>query len=436
MIYPFGHVPDNEPVMCRCRHVRLICLFALLACAGAVDAQRALPLTLAEAEALALEAEPGREAMLASGDAYEERAFAAGALPAPMLRAGLNNYPIETGGFTTEGMTNVGLSYRQEFPPGETRTLERERYASLSDEMNASAAARRRDVLVAVRHAWLELYFAERAHALVLASRPFFEELVDVTSSLYGVGGKSQQDVMRAELELSRLDDRLIEIEQQRADARAGLSQWIGGNAARPVASKLPPWNEMPELATLEAGLEEHPALSALDARVAAREAAVGVAEEQSSPGWALDVGYAYRDGRLPDGRSRSDFVSVNVTVGLPMFRGKSLDAELSAALAEARAATEEKRNVERHLASRLAAEYARWHDLTRRIRIFDERVLRYADGYAEAALIAYRNNRADFADVMRGYIDQLNTRIERERLETERARTYATLADLGGLVP
>lgn len=437
MSFSFGRLPDFFAMLRDGSRGRAPCVFALLVFASAAaDAERALPLTLAEAEAMALAAEPGREAILASGEAFEQRAVAAGALPAPSLRTGVNNFPLESGGFTTEGMTNAGISYRQAFPPGRSRSLARERFERLADEMDDSAAARARNVRVAVRHAWLDLYFAERAHALVLESRPFFEELAGVTSSLYGVGEKSQQDVMRAQLELSRLDDRLIDVEQRRADARAALAEWIGADAARPVADKLPPWDAIPALEALEAGLAAHPALGALDYRLAAEEAAVAVADEASKPGWAVDVGYAYRDGRLPDGRSRSDFISVNVTVGLPMLRAKSLDSELSAALADRRATAAEKEQLERRLQSRLSGAYARWHDLTRRIELFDERVLRHADGYADAAVIAYRNNRADFADVMRGYIDQLDVRIERERLEVERARTYATLADLGGLEP
>ncbi len=429
-----GRMPDFLAMLRGRTRSRSIAFIALFAVAPSVGAQGAVPLSLAEAEAIALEAEPGFEAMLASGDALEQRAVAAGALPAPSLRTGINNYPIESGGFTTEGMTNAGISYRQEFPPGRTRSLARERYERLSDEMDAAALARARDVRLAVRHAWLDLYFAERAHMLVLASRPFFEELAAITNSLYGVGQKTQQDVMRAELELSRLDERLIGIEQRRADARAALAEWTGAAAARPVAAKLPDWNAVPALEKLEAALTDHPSLQALDARLAAEEAAVAVADEGSKPGWAVDVGYAYRDGRLPDGRSRSDFVSVNVTVGLPILRANSVDSELAAALADRRATAARRVQLERRLASRLSGAHARWHDLARRIELFDERLLRHADGYAEAALIAYQNNRADFADVMRGYIDQLEVRIERERLDVERARTYATLAELGGL--
>jgi outer membrane protein TolC len=87
-----------------------------------------------------------------------------------------------------------------------------------------------------------------------------------------------------------------------------------------------------------------------------------------------------------------------------------------------------------RSLQSQLAAEHARWHDLTRRLALYDTRILNQAKDNAEASMLAYQSDRGDFADVMRAYIDDLNTRIEHIRLQVERAQSYAVLANLGGL--
>ncbi len=102
-------------------------LFALLVAAMPVRGD--VYLSLAEAERLALADEPGRRALEARAEALGGEALAAEALPAPTLRLGLNNYPIERGDFSTEGMTSAGLTYRQAFPPGDVRQLRRERYA-------------------------------------------------------------------------------------------------------------------------------------------------------------------------------------------------------------------------------------------------------------------------------------------------------------------
>lgn len=432
-----GFRPDHtykNPTQGRARFTRSSLAVVLLFLATAVGAQLRAPLTLAETEDRALASEPGQLALQARAAALRERAIVAGELPDPMLRVGLNNYPIQSGDFTTEGMTNAGLAIRQSFPAGNTRALSSARYESLAWGVSQSADARGRNVLVAARSAWLDAYFWTRSRELVSETRPLFADLATITRSLYAVGRKNQQDVLRAELELSRIDDRLIDIEREQARARAALGEWVGAEAQRPLAQKLPQWNHVPPLQNLRESLQAHPTLLAADLQVTAMGKGVELADQRSKPQWALDLAYSYRDGSLPSGDPRSDFVTLGVTVGLPFFRKKSVDSTLSAALAERSAAESSRLRIERELTSRLEAEYSRWQDLSRRLALYEERILGQANDHAQATLLAYQNDRGDFADVMRGYIDDLNTRIEYVRLQVERAKSYAALANLGGI--
>jgi hypothetical protein len=65
---------------------------------------------------------------------------------------------------------------------------------------------------------------------------------------------------------------------------------------------------------------------------------------------------------------------------------------------------------------------------------LYESRILDLSKEQAQAALLAYQSEAGDFADVMRGYIDDLNTRLDYIRLQIERAQSYAVLANLGGL--
>lgn len=399
-------------------------------------AQPRPPLTLEEAERLAIKEEPGRMAYEARAEALDEQAVAAAQLPDPKLRIGLANYPTDGGGFTAEAMTQAQIGFQQMFPPGQSRAVNARRFSSLANEMTESADARGRDVLSGVRTAWLESYYWERARAIVTESRSFFADLATVTRSLYAVGRRDQQDVLRSDLELSRLDDRLIEIDRQSARARASLAEWLPEDANRPIDESLPSWDTPSSLTELESRIGAHPALRAADSRVAAKEAEIDLARERFKPGWTLDVGYGYRKGLLPSGAPRSDMLSVAVMVDLPFFRKDRQDRMLAAAVSERRAADESREQLSRRLTSQLEAEYARWKDLTRRIDLYDRVILVQTQDHARAALLAYQSDAGDFADVMRGYIDELSTRLDRLRLQVDRAQSYAVLANLGGLLP
>lgn len=414
--------------------VYLIAFTAVVLWAPGAGAEQRVPLTLAEAEDLALAGEPGHAALRARAEALGEQAVAAGQLPDPTLRIGLANFPVESGSFSREPMTQAQLGIRQAFPRARTRSLGTEKFSAMAEEASRSAAAREREVLQATRTAWLDALYWQRAYAVVSESRPYFEDLVAVTRSLYAVGRKTQHDVLRADLELSRLEDRVIEAGRARAEAQARLSRWLGVAAYRPIADKLPEWDALPLLPDLEARLGRHPALEAADAGVAAKQMAVELAEESRKPGWSLDFGYGYREGFQANGEPRSDFVSLNVTFDLPLFTKNRQDRKVSAALGDRRAAVESRAELLARLRSQLGAEYARWTDLTRRLALYESQILGQSTSGAEAALLAYQSDAGDFADVMRAQIDDLNIRLEHIRLEVERAKSYAALANLGGL--
>ena len=428
---------ENKCVEQHRRAACSLCVAALMiALLATMPAQAQVPasLTLMAAEDLALEQEPGQAALNARAKALEDQSVVAGQLPDPTLRVGIANFPIESGGFSTEGMTQAQIGLRQSFPPGNTRAARTRQYQSLAAEMSENADARGRAVLMSVRSAWLETYYWEKAHSIVSESRPFFSDLLTVTRSLYSVGSKDQQDVLRAELELSRLDDRLIDINRQRARARAELSEWIGVDSGRPIADKLPDWERAPSIDALRAAIVRHPKLRAVDAAIDARGAGVELAKESFKPGWAMDLAYGYRDGSLPAGEPRSDFVSLSVTVDLPIFRRNRQDRGLAAALSERHAVSQSRDALLRTLNSQLDSEYARWQDLSRRVDLYDRLILNQTRDLANAALASYQSETGDFADVMRGFIDQLDTQLDLIRLKVDRAQSYSVLADLGGL--
>ena len=402
--------------------------------AAAIAAVGGEPLSLAEAERKAQEGEPGGLALLEQAAAFEEAATAAAQLPDPQLRLGAANLPLEGGGFRTEGMSQAQLGVRQALPPRSARHAARNGQLARAEERRAQAEERRRQVLLSARSAWLDASREAQSRVLLADSQALFANLVDVTRSLYAVGGKNQQDVLRAELELGHLQTRLIAAAERENAARASLERWIGGDAARPLADPRA-WPEPPSLNALSANLAEHPALRAAAARIAIADAEVAAAQASFRPQWTLDAAYGYRDGALPGGEPRSDFFSVVASVSAPLFAKKRQQPALRAAEARRRSASADERELRARLLGDLARERGRWRDLGRRLRHLDE-VLAQASANAEASLAAYRSQTADFADVMHSTINHLEVRLDRIRVAVDQRRSHAELAYLGGFAP
>lgn len=390
------------------------------------------PLTLAEAERLALEDEPGVVALLEQASASDQLAVAATQLPDPQVRFGTANLPLEGGDFRTEGMSQAQLAVRQVFPPIGTRNAAGHRQRAQGGQRRAQANERAAEVLLALRNAWLGTYEETRSRQLVLDAQTLFANLVTVSRSLYGVGTQSQQDLLGAELELSHLQARLIAAEEREAAARADIERWIDAAASRSLAP-LPDWPPPPPLEELRAALAEHPAMVAAAAEIELADAGVALARSRFRPNWTLDAAYGYRDGGLADSSPRSDFFSISATVSAPLFAANRQHRGLRAAQAQRRAATAKRDALERRLESDLMRTHRRWEHLGRRLTLFDDVVLVQADANAKASLAAYRSEAAPFADVIRRHVDDLEVRLEHVRLTVDRRRSLAELAYLGG---
>lgn len=391
-------------------------------------------LTLAEAERLALQAEPGAQAAEARATAHRERAVSAGELPDPQVRMGVMNLPVDTFSFTQENMTQTQLGVRQAFPSAGSREASSRRFQAQARSQGEQAEARRRQVRLRVREAWLDVRYREASLETLEDDRDLFEDLVEVTRALYAEGRRSQQDLIRAQLELSRLDDRMLDVRERIRTARADLARWIGRDqAGRPLAAGWPEWNELAPEPRLARRLEDHPSLQAMRERVAAADADIERARSQYKPSWALDAGYGFRSGRDNLGDSRDDFFSVMVSMDVPLFTGDRQDRDVAAAVSEQAAVEADWRDELREMRREVASGYARWDQLNERIELYERDLIPQAEAQTEAALLAYQNDTGDFADVMRGHITLLDAHLEKLRLKTERARTWARLNYLGG---
>ena len=410
-------------------HITGLCFLVITV---AVRAQSGTGLTLPEAEQLALSNEPGIVAAQARAQSMAEKSIAVGSLPDPEIRLGIANLPVGSYNFNQEPMTQKVIGIRQMFPPAGSRKAMRRQLGYQGNALSQAAAARSRRVLLDVREAWLECYYWQRASQTVTENRDFFRQLVKVTRSIYSVGRQNQQDMVRAELELSRLDDRLLDINEQIRRNHAVLEQWIGAAAARPMGDQLPVWQGYGDIQSLRKQLLQHPLLLAANAQVASAGAGVDAARSKYKPSLGLDFSYGQREND-PLGNRRDDFVSAMLTVSVPLFTGNRQDKDVSAARHTEDASINDRDVLRRDLTRQLEAAFARWQQLQFRIGLYDKTILEQSHIQAQATLQAYQSDTGDFNDVMRAYVTDLNTQLDFIRLQTDRAKAYAQLDYLAG---
>ncbi len=401
-------------------------MFALpmLLLAGPVQAE----LTLQEAEQIAIKADPEILARRANAQALSARAVAEGQLPDPKFGFGIYNVPLDSFDLSQEPSTQFRTKITQAFPRGKSLKYKQKYTAWLGKAENANAGVFEKQIQRDTRETFLELYYKIKSLEIIADSRKLFTQMVNMTRVMFASGRVSQQDVIQAQLELSRLDERVIRLEKGRDVQRAKLERWIGELAWEPVANVYPQLPYLPSKAVLEKNLPDHPVIVSSMARVKAYDQLVSRAREQYKPGWNVGLEYRKRFGDNPNGSSRTDMMAAMVTMDIPLFTEKRQDKRLAASQQQRAASLQDKERRLRELRRMLEAEYARWQHLGEQQKIYETRLLEEARTNTRAALNAYESGTIEFVSLMRASITELDVRLQDLRIRTDRSKAQASL--------
>ena len=410
--------------------IRLIAVFMLIAISNICLADK---LTIAEAGHLALQDDYTLKAINARSQSMAELAVAAEGMPDPQLKLGFANLPTDSFNLGQEAMTQSVIGVRQMFPRGQTRSLNSLRVNESMAGNNAEADDRKHQILLSVREEYTRIYLHQQRERILRQSLVVFSDLAEITRDYYASGRAHQQDVVQAQLELSRVEERLTRIKQQEVQARARLAEWIGSNAYRDLDPQWPEITQPHAAQQIIAELPEHPRLMAWQHAISKSKTSEEIARQAYKPGFAVDLAYGGRGGQNPDGSDRSDFVSVFVTMDIPLFTKNRQDRALASSIADTSATQYARDDIYRAMKARVEENSATLMHERERLGLYEELLLPQAAFNAEAAFEAYQDAVDDLTTLMRARIGEYELRLSHAALRADEIITRARLLYLQG---
>ena len=391
-------------------------------------------LSLEQAEQLALENDAVLQAKLAQTDAFREQAVAADTLPDPKVKLGLMNFPTDTFARDQEPMTQIQVGVQQMIPRGDTLNLKSQLAMKSSEASFADVQDRKRLVTAQLRSAYLEQLYWLNAEEVVKNSYQLFSQLTSITQAQYQSGVQKQQDVIRAELELGLLADKLDDIQSNQKASYAQFSKLIGQQSqVLSIVRAIPQLPAIPFAKEPNAILREHPRIYAEDAKVARSQFDIELARQEYKPEWMIDVTYGFRDGYNANGSERADFLSAMLVFDMPLFTGDRQDRKVSASQLQHQSALQTREEVLRELTRQYESQVASWQALQGRVQRYEKLLVPQAHENAAAALHAYQNRRGEFTALMRARITELETELKYLRLQIDSLKTQSMLLYLVG---
>lgn len=387
-----------------------------------------LPLSLREAQQLAVRHSRQVQAQDALVRSARDMAVSAGQLPDPVLKLGVDNLPLSGPAqfsFTQDFMTMRRIGLMQELPRAEKRQLKAERFERDAER----AQAQRQQALAGIQRdtalAWLERYYA-------LAVRTQLQQQQEETRLqeqgaliAFREGKGAQADVFAARTALIEIEDRLSQVDSQARNADLMLMRWTGTQANRPL-SGTPDWqNTVLESRLSTDELRQHPPLAVLAAQVDAAGTELRLAQANTKPDWALEATYLQR------GPAYANMVSIGVSIPLQWDRKNRQHRDIAARLAQVDEARANHEDALQSYEADVRTLLNDWQTSKERARRYSQQMVPVAGQRSAAALSSYRVGKGELASVLAARQAEINTRLQALELERETARLWARLNHL-----
>ncbi|RQQ01832.1 TolC family protein [Burkholderia stagnalis] len=415
-------IMSGTPLRRRARwRARTLC--AALLVAGVAHAEPA-PFTLDAALQSATDRSTSMEAAQASVRASSEAAVKAGRLPDPMLKAGIDNLPVNGPQRFTVGqdfMTMRRIGIEQEWVSGDKRRLR----SALASERVGRERAGYLMQLATVRQqtafAWLNAVYAKKALALQQALLDHMTHELAATQASYRGARAGAADVVQARAMLAQAQDQLLKAQQTYRTALIGLSRWTAVPVADVAGEPPAPESYVPSLPPDELRAAQ-PTLAAAADDIAVAEADAAVADSERRPNWTWEIAYQQRGGAY------SNMVSVGVTIPLPLDRKNRQNRDVAEKTELATRARLLYEDTLRQVQADIRMQAATLASGRERIAQLSTTLLPAADQRVQLANAAYRAGTGSLADTFAARRAQLEAQQQVLDLRRDVSQTWAQL--------
>ncbi len=399
-------------------------LILALCLPGALQAAETA-LTLARAQHIAVERSQQLVAQDAAISASREMAVAAGQLPDPVIRLGVDNLPADGPdqfSTTRDFMTMRRIGVMQEITGSGKRRFRAARFEREAEQAYAEKAAATVAIQRDTALAWLDRYYAEAVAATVADQIRESRLEIEAADAAYRAGRGSQADVFAARSTLAALEDRASESGRRIRTATAVLARWLGNGADAPLAGR-PALDTVPLVAgKLDAQLEHHPQIAVLgkQADVATADAQLAHANKQSD--WSVEVAYQQR------GSAYSNMISFGVSIPLQWDQKNRQGRELAAKLAAAERIRAQREDALRARTAEARAMLHEWENGRERLGRYARELIPLAQDRTRAAIAAYRGGKTSLSDALAARRNEIEVRLQALQIEADTARWWAQL--------
>jgi outer membrane protein TolC len=355
-------------------------------------------MTLEEIEREAMANNPEIRAAEARVAVAKARTPAAGALDDPMVMYRNWGTPLQRPWDWNQAQHM--LMYQQTVPGPGKRAARTQVANEQAAETEAQIQVAKREIAVRVRKAYYDLLRSADEHRIHDQQMELSKQALQSATVKYTVGRVPQQDVLKAQIAMTRLADHLVMLDAQEESARAELNALMGRDPSAPleVTGEYGAPRTLPDLEQVERiALENRPELKAIAASGNVADAQLALARKAYTPDFIVAGGYML----MPEGSMFRNNYMAEVTVSLPWLNRRKHGSEIEEANTAAQVVRSEQSvqvnaaflEIQQALIQARAAE--------RSLKLYRDTLRPQAEAALKSAAAAYEHDRTDFLNLV-----------------------------------
>jgi len=318
----------------------------------------------------------------------------------------------------------------QEIPyPGKTKLRSQvATQEATAEQLNYEATWRR--IVAEAKQAWFDLYFVDQGLSTVRKDRELLEKFENIARVRYSVAKAVQQDVYKAQVELSRLNERQTMLEQARGTFVAQLNSLRNLPVETPVTvpSTISPGALVQTLDDLETAAQtNYPVLKGRRTMAEANRFQVDLAKRDLRPDFSIGYAYMQRAG-LPDMKG------ITFSISLPIYHRVKQDQAITEAAANLESSRRMADNELAMLRYRVKQEYLTVQATDSLLALYSKGIVPQSSLALQSSLASYETGTTDFLSVLTNFTSVLDYELSYHQQLAEHQKALARLEELTAL--
>lgn len=364
---------------------------------------------------------------------FKEKIPQASAFEDPMFGFGIINLPTNFS-FKEDDMTMKEFSLSQKFPFYGKRRLMGEMAGKEAEAVFNEIQEKINRIIKEVKSVYYDLSHNYRTTEVVQRNKRILEDFARIAETRYAVGEGIQQDVLKAHVEVSKMVDELIMLEQKKSALGAKLNALLNRPPETPVGApeevvlqKLPIQIE----AFQKTAVETNPTLKSMKKMVEAKEKAYDLAKKEYYPDLTARFAYGQRDNG-PD-MKRKDLLTGEVMINIPIFYKSKQERKVAEAKADIQGIEAQYRAMKNEIHFMITDMASMIQRVERQLELYKTGIIPQANLQISSAMSAYRVNKADFMTLLDSQMTLYKYELEYHLALTEYEKNVASLEAVVG---